>query len=120
MKISLHGMTNHSDGQPENKFSEAEIQACKLGDWEAKHRMTHTFTPLMNNLARKRAPDASPAKINELIEAGKAGLFKACRKYSPEVGAGKFQIFALNYIEQSMDSVNSGLVARIKHLFGGG
>ena len=119
MKIALHGMSHHTDGQPENKFSEAEIQACKLGDWEAKHRMAHTFSPLMNTLARKRAPDGEPAKINSLLDAGKAGLFKACRKYGPEVGPGKFQIFALNYIEQAMDSVDSGVMAWLKRLVGG-
>jgi DNA-directed RNA polymerase specialized sigma subunit len=119
MKIPLHGMNHHSDGQPERKFSEAEIQACKMGDWEAKHRMVRTFTPLITNLARKRVPDSQPDKLNGLLEAGKIGLIKACRKYSPEVGPAKFQLFALNYIEASMDALNSGFFARLKHLFGG-
>lgn len=119
MKIPLHGMSHHMDGQPENKFSESEIQACKMGDWEAKHRMVHSFTPLMTNLARKRAPDGAPEKINALLEAGKVGLIKACRKYSPEVGSAKFQLFALNYIEASMDAVDSSFFTRLKHLFGG-
>jgi DNA-directed RNA polymerase specialized sigma subunit len=120
MKIPLHGMSHRTDGQQENKFSEAEIQACKLGDWEAKHRMVRAFTPLLTNLAHKRAPDGRPEKINALMEAGKAGLIKACRKYSSEVGAAKFQLFALNFIEDSMDSVDSGLFARLKRLFGAG
>jgi len=112
-------MTNHADGQPERKFTEAEIRACKLGDWEAKHRMTLAFTPLMNTLARKRAPDGSPETINSLLEAGKTGLFKACRKYSPDVGIAKFQIFALNYIEQAMDAVHNSFFSRLKNLFSG-
>lgn len=120
MKIPLHGMNHHHDGQTESKISEAEIQACKLGDWEAKHRMVRTFTPLMNNLARKRAPEGKPEKINILLEAGKAGLMRACKKYTPDVGSAKFQIFALNYIEESMDSIGTGLFARIKRLFGAG
>jgi DNA-directed RNA polymerase specialized sigma subunit len=120
MKIPLHGMSRHNDGQQENKISEGEIQACKMGDWEAKHRMVRAFTPLMTNLARKRAPEGKPEKINILLEAGKAGLMRACKKYSPEVGSGKFQIFALNYIEESMDSIGTGLFSRIKRLFGAG
>ncbi len=119
MKIPLRGMSHQSDGQPESKFSEAEIKACKLGDWEAKHRMNHAFTPLMTNLARKRAPDGPPEVINALLEAGKSGLIKACRKYSPEIGAAKFQLFALNYIEASMDAVGSGFFARLMHFFRG-
>ena len=119
MKIPLHGMSQHVDGQPENKFSEAEIQACKLGDWEAKARMFRTFTPLLSTLARKREPEGRPEHLNALLEAGKAGLIKACRKYSPEVGTGKFQIFALNFIEESMDAVDHGFFARLKKLFGG-
>ncbi len=119
MKIPLHGMSHHTDGQPENKFSESEIRACKMGDWEAKHRMVRAFTPLMTNLARKRAPDGAPEKLNLLLDAGKAGLIKACRKYSPEIGAAKFQLFALNYIEESMDAVGSSFFARLKNLFGG-
>jgi DNA-directed RNA polymerase specialized sigma subunit len=113
-------MSHHGDGQPENKFSEAEIQACKLGDWEAKARMVRAFTPLLSNLARKRAPDGRPEKINALLEAGKHGLMKACRKYSPEVGLGKFQIFALNFIEESMDAIGTGFFSRLKRLFGAG
>jgi DNA-directed RNA polymerase specialized sigma subunit len=119
MKIPLHGMSHHLDGQPENKFSEAEILACKTGDWEAKHRMVRSFTPLLTSLARKRAPDGKPDQINNLMEAGKAGLIKACRKYTPEVGANKFQIFALNFIVESMDSMGTGLLDRLKRLFGG-
>ena len=120
MKIPLRGMSHHTDGQPENKISEAEIEACKLGDWEAKHRMVRAFLPLLNTLARKRAPDGRPEKINALLEAGKAGLMKACRKYSSEVGPGKFQIFALNFIEESMDALGTGFFSRLKHLFGAG
>lgn len=119
MKIPLHGMSHHADGQPEQKFSESEIQACKRGDWEAKHRMSLAFSPLMNTLARKRAPDGTPEKINALLEAGKSGLSKACRKYSPEIGPAKFQLFALNYIEESMDSAHSGFLGALKRLFGG-
>jgi DNA-directed RNA polymerase specialized sigma subunit len=82
--------------------------------------MVRTFTPLLNTLARKRAPDGRPEKINALLEAGKAGLMRACRKYSSEVGPAKFQIFALNFIEESMDSIGIGFLARLKRLFGAG
>ena len=57
------------------------------------------------------------AATNRYIEAGKEGLRAACRKYRPELD-GKFQIFALAYIEAQMDRVGTrrGFFAR---LFGG-
>jgi len=118
MKIPLHGMSHQFDGQPTGKISESEILACKRGDWEAKHRMAHLFTPLIQSLARKRVPDGDPARFNDLVEAGKQGLFQACRRYSPSVGLERFQIFALDYIEASMNAYGRGFGAWIRRLFG--
>ncbi len=117
MKIPLHGMSHQLDGQPTGKISESEIFACKRGDWEAKNRMAHAFTPLLQSLARKRVPDGNPSRINDLVEAGKKGLFQACRRYSSSVGISRFQIFALDYIEASMNACGKGFLAWLHRLF---
>ena len=57
---------------------------------------------LIKSLAEKRASDAQG--VNDMIERGKQGLYKAAKKYKKSVGADRFQIFALKFIEQSMDN----------------
>lgn len=104
MKIPL----NYSQDQARSgraakaKIVEHDVLAAKGGDWSAKTRLAQTFMPLIKSLAEKRASDAQG--INELIEQGKQGLYKAAKKYKKSIGADKFQIFALKYIEQSMDN----------------
>lgn len=121
MKIPLHAM--HGDSRAalhrETRFTEGEIQACKRGDWEAKHRMATLFMPLIVSLAKKRAADGDVAKLNLLTEAGKKGLFAAARKYKPAIGADKFQVFALDFIEAAMDRAASG-GSWLSRLFGRG
>jgi len=82
--------------------------ACKRGDWEAKHRMANAFMPLIASLAKKRVPDGNVSQLNQYIEAGKKGLFLAARKYKPAVGADKFQVYALDFIQSSMDRSGAG------------
>jgi DNA-directed RNA polymerase specialized sigma subunit len=83
-----------------------DILAAKKGDWDAKSSLARTFTPLLTSLAEKRA--AKPTDMNKYIDAGKEGLFKAARKYKSSVGADRFQIFALDFIEDAMDHVDQG------------
>ena len=83
------------------KISEQDILAARKGDWTAKANLVRVFTPLLTALANKRVSE--PARVNEIIEAGKEGLLKAAKRYKPSVGAAKFQVFALDYIEASMD-----------------
>ncbi len=104
MKISLH--MPDGDAGPKSRVSqdrvmENEIIACKRGDFEAEKRMLRKFMPLLTSLARKRSQE--PPVINMCIEAGKKGLKKAIQKYKPSVGADKFRIFAVEYIEKSID-----------------
>ena len=58
--------------------------------------------PLLTSLAKKRSLET--ASINRYIEAGKEGLVNATRHYKPT--NGKFQVFALNYIENQMDRLD--------------
>ena len=108
MKIALN---LGQDGQQSSKAAadrvlERDIQAAKKGDWNAKHNLVRTFTPLLTSLAEKRSQDT--AKMNQYIEAGKQGLFEAALKYKPVVGPDKFRIFALDFIEASMNRVDKG------------
>lgn len=119
MKIPLNMGNNgaQSAKAAQNKTLERDILATKKGDWNAKNNLVRTFMPLLVSLAEKRTTDM--AKKNKLIEAGKEGLFTAARKYKEGIGASKFQIFALDYIESSME--NSGKsVGFFARLFGRG
>ena len=118
MKIPLH---MGQDGQQSNrqtaqKVLEHDILAAKKGDWNAKSSLVRTFTPLLTSLAEKRA--AKPTDMNSYIDAGKEGLFKAARKYKTSVGADRFQIFALDFIENAMDRVDGG-GGFLSRMFGG-
>jgi DNA-directed RNA polymerase specialized sigma subunit len=83
-----------------------DIQSCKNGDWEAKARIFKQFMPLLLSLAKKRTSDN--ATINRYVEAGKNGLLHAANKYKPSVGADRFQIFALDFIEAAMNKAEPG------------
>ena len=113
MKIALNFRQADSLGPEEDldKTIERDVLACKTGDWEAKARMLRTFMPLLTALAKKRATEIS--EINRYIEAGKAGLMIAVRRYKPASGA-KFQIFASSLIETEMVRLNQpGFFARL-------
>jgi len=118
MKIPLNmGNGSQSSKAAQFKILERDILATKKGDWNAKNNLVRTFMPLLTSLAEKRSTDI--AQKNKLIEAGKEGLFTAARKYRENLGADKFQVFALDFIESCMD--NSGKkVGFFARLFGGG
>lgn len=103
MKIPLHLGQNgtQSAAAAQAKVVERDVLAAKQGDWNAKTNLARTMTPLLLSLAQKRASDQQT--INALIEAGKEGLVKATRKYNSSIGADRFQIFALDFIEAAMD-----------------
>src|SRR5512137_2503949 len=101
MKIALN-MGNANGGQTtkaaQAKVLERDIIAAKKGDWNAKNNIVRTFMPLLTSLAEKRGKDVHA--VNEYIDHGKEGLFKAVKKYKPAEGAERFHIFAVEYIEQ--------------------
>lgn len=119
MKIALN-MGNrefHSEKQEQERILEHDIMACKNDDWEAKARLFRAFTPLLTQMAKKRSNDN--AMINRYIEAGKNGIVVATKKFKPTIGADRFQIFAIDFIEEQMNRVDhkGGFFAR---LFGRG
>lgn len=95
-----------------SKALENDIRAAKKGDWEAKHRVERNLMPLLKKLAEKRSTDTKG--FNEMIEAGKAGIANAIRKVDDKITGDRFQIFALPFIEASMDKTNKpGFFQRI-------
>ena len=119
MKIPLNAGNNagQSGKAAQMKVLERDILATKKGDWNAKNNLVRTFTPLITSLCEKRSSDN--AQKHKLFEAGKEGLFAAVRKYKESMGPEKFQVFALDFIEESMENSgkNVGFFAR---LFGKG
>ena len=117
MKIPLNLM--QEDGsfpQAEHERAlESDVFACRQGDWEAKARLMQEFMPLMTSLAKRRAKET--VLINQYIDAGKSGLTQATHRYRPS-SRMKFQIFALGYIEKTMNQV--GQPTFFNKLFGGG
>ena len=107
MKISLNLQQDGAAARAaRGQVTDGEILAVKKGDWNAKHSLVRTFTPLLKTLAEKRSADVR--QINKLMEAGTRGLLKAVKKYKPGSGSDRFQIFALNYIEAGMSRMQKG------------
>lgn len=113
MKIALN-MRQDEGASPEverEKAIERDVDGCKRNDWEAKTRLVQSFMPLLTSLAKKRTHETT--SINRYIEAGKEGLINATRHFKPSANI-KFQVFALNYIEDQMDRINRpGFFARL-------
>ena len=116
MRISLRAIPRDKV-VTDQKASEHDIAAFQKGDWAAGDRLVHTFASLLTSLAKERSSE--PAVINKYIEAGKEGVLQAARKFKPSDSHGRFKLFALDFIEKSMDNVNKpkGFLAR---LFGQG
>jgi DNA-directed RNA polymerase specialized sigma subunit len=104
-----------SGPEARSKALEKDIRAAKRGDWEARHRVERNLQPLLKKLAEKRTDNISD--FNNMIEAGKAGIATALRKVKQDISGDRFQIFALPFIEQSMDK--SGKPGFFQRLFGG-
>ena len=113
MKIALNLRQDEAvspEVERENAI-ERDVELCKRNDWEAKTRLIQAFMPLLTSLAKKRSQDT--ATFNRYMEAGKEGLVVAARHYRSRA-SGKFQVFALNYIESQMDRLDKpGFFARL-------
>lgn len=110
MKIALNmgNSTNYqSTKEAQAKAVERDVLMTQKGDWTAKNNLAKTFLPLLTTLAEKRA-GSNLADKNAMIDAGKEGLYKAAAKYNKSIGADKFQIFALDFIEKAMDDSKKG------------
>ncbi len=108
MKIPLHIGQNGTQTAvaAQAKVIERDVLAAKQGDWNARTSLTKAMTPLLVSLAQKRASDQPT--VNALVEAGKGGLYRAARKYHTGIGAERFQIFALDFIDAAMDQHMKG------------
>ena len=119
MKIGLNidGKDAASVKAAETRALEQVVLNAKKGDWDAKEKLTQKFRPLIMSLVEKRNKDAT--KTNDYMDAAKAGLITAANKYSTSVGADNFRVFALDYIEKSLDRIDkpAGFFSR---LFGSG
>lgn len=115
MKIALHlgSRDFQSEKQEQSRVLEHDILACKDGDWEAKARLIRIFMPLLTQMAKKRSNDN--VFINQYIEAGKNGIVIATKKFKTATGADRFQIFAVDFIEDQMNRVDKkgGFFARL-------
>ena len=95
-----------SEKEAEKRALHILILNAKKGDWESRDRLANKFRPLLLSLAEKRSNDID--SIKKLMEAGKAGLVVAAKKYKPTMEADRFRIFALDYIETAMDKAEKG------------
>ncbi|MBT3295559.1 MAG: hypothetical protein HN919_20950 [Verrucomicrobia bacterium] len=91
-----------------------DVRAVKSGDWTAKNNLVRAFQPLLTSLSEKRA-HGDHGKHNRYIDAGKEGLFRAAKKYKSKSHGDNFQLFALDYIERSMNGIDQdgGLMSRL-------
>ena len=78
------------------------IEGSRLGDWESKHKLDRFFTPLIQFLAGRRAGN-NAVLLNDLTERARGGLHRAAKQFPRHTPARRFWIFALDYIETSMD-----------------
>jgi len=109
MKIALNmgnAGGNQSSKVTQAKALERDILAAKKGDWTAKNNLVRTFLPLLTSLAEKRTKD--PHAMNDYVEAGKEGVFKAAKKYAPGEGAERFHIFVVDFIDEAMNRHDKG------------
>ncbi len=105
MKISL-GLDGQSEKAAERKAFEHLLISAGKGDWDAKNALIQKFQPLLTSMAEKRTDDI--ATLNKYMEAGKQGLLTAVRKYKIAKGVDGFRIFAVDYIERTMDGADKG------------
>ncbi len=111
MKIALSpdevaSLSGNSGAQVE--AMEQAVRGCKTGDWEAKHALERQFSPLITKLAIKRAGADIEAR-NELIERGRAGLYRAAKRFPARESVRHFRLYALDEIEAAMDNPLRGL-----------
>ncbi len=78
------------------------IAGCRLGDWEAKRNLERQFQPLLIMMATKRAGDDTKHRTS-LIERGRVGLYRAAKRFPRRDPMRHFRLFALPFIEASMD-----------------
>lgn len=107
MKIPLNSGNNGiSTESARTQALQKDLLAAKKGDWKARYRIEAAMLPILKEMAHKRA--SNNHDINALLEAGKAGIATAIKKYKPATGADRFQMFAVRFVEDKMNNLQSG------------
>ena len=102
MKIPLNISAAAQHDKTEQVLAfEHDILDSREGDEEARVRLANHFMRFLTALARERSHDVG--LINLYVEAGKTGLYRAARKCKQGGSPERFQMFAVPYIEKSMD-----------------
>lgn len=118
MKIPLN--TGHNEtvtGKAAlTKALEHDLIASQKGDWDARNRVTQSFMPFITTLVRKRTRDN--AAVIKYVDAAKQGLVRAIQQYKPAMGVEKFQVMALDAMEDSMKTADKP-PSWFARLFGG-
>lgn len=108
MKIALN---MGDDNKPQADSRELRklgglITAFQDGAWDAEEKIVREMKPYLETLARKRA-HGDEDKFPALYEASAKGLIKAAKKFDTSQPIKSFKVFALDYIDKSMDSAGS-------------
>lgn len=102
MKIPLN--VGHNDSVTGKaaiaKALEHDLAASQKGDWDARNRITQSFMPFITSMVRKRTSDN--AAVVKYVDAAKLGVIRAIQQYKPAMGVEKFQVMALDAMEESM------------------
>jgi len=113
MKIALN-MDNLGKGSAKNEETQAVerlLSAARDGDFAARDMLVQHYMPLLTSMAKKRSHEVK--EINSLIDRGKEGLALAAKKSKPSMDAAKFKLFALDFIEKSMDKSGGGFFSKL-------
>ena len=109
--VHLHPSVDPSGKHAREERLERCLAACRNGDLREQMYLAGIFKPLIHSLAEKRA-GGDLRVINHFCARGREGLYEAARNYRPKIGAGHFQVFALNFIERAMDGPRPGFWKR--------
>ena len=100
--LSQNELADLSASTNDHELLARVLTGCKMGDWEAKHKLERMFQPLLVMLATKRAGDDTATR-NRLIERGREGLIRAAKRFPKGDPVRQFRVFALGFIEPAMD-----------------
>ena len=114
MSLKIHGSVDSSGKREELEVLERCIARCQTGDLKAHMQLARNFRALIRALAQKRVAEPENIKeVNRLSSLGREGLYEAALNYTPKVGVAHFRVFALDYIENAMDSKPKGFWRRL-------
>lgn len=111
--LNMKQSADTSSKAAQEQVLEHDILATKRGDWDARRSLNRHFQGLISTLASKRTDD--PMRQRTYLEAGQEGLNIAAKRYKKNIGADRFHIFALDFIQAAMDGVDKpeGFLSRL-------